>query len=58
MKLRPRSSRAEADWTDANVHDPGITLLELLVFAVEGLIAVGVVIKWRRRCRLDGAKSG
>jgi hypothetical protein len=58
MKNRPRSSRSAADWTDANVHDPGITLLELLVFAVAALIAVGVVIKWRRRCRLGHSNSG
>ncbi len=58
MKHRRRSSCSAADWTDANAHDPGITFLELLVFTVEALIAVGLVIEWRRRCRLDGSKSG
>jgi hypothetical protein len=47
-----------ADWTDANVHDPGITLLELLLFTIEALIVLGAVITWRRRCKIDHSKPG
>ena len=41
---------AVADWTDHNVHDPGVTLLELLAWAVAGsLFAVAVDAYLRRR---------
>jgi hypothetical protein len=48
MKDRPSSSVSTGDWTDANVHDPGITLLEVLVYTAAGLIGVVALIKRRR----------
>jgi hypothetical protein len=51
MKHRPRSSPA-GDWTEANVHDPGITLLELLAFAAAALIATRALRRWRRRRKI------
>jgi hypothetical protein len=42
-------------WTDANVHDPGVTLLELLAFLGEALssyqeqIAAEAQLRTRRR---------
>jgi hypothetical protein len=38
------------DWTDHNVHDPGVTLFQLLAWAVAGsLFAVAVDAYLRRR---------
>jgi uncharacterized iron-regulated membrane protein len=37
------------DWTDANVHDPGITVLEVLAFVLTAAIVGGVFWRWRRR---------
>lgn len=37
------------DWTDANVHDPGITVLEALVWSLAGLAAAGVLWRLLRR---------
>jgi len=37
------------DWTDANAADPGITLLELLAFVTESLVANGAAIPERGR---------
>jgi len=31
----PTPSPSPPDWTDHNVHDPGVTLLSLLVYAVD-----------------------
>ncbi|MEO8267976.1 MAG: hypothetical protein ABI706_20930 [Ilumatobacteraceae bacterium] len=39
------------DWTDANVHDPGITLLEMLAYTVEALLVVAALAAWRSRWR-------
>jgi hypothetical protein len=33
-------------WTDANSHDPGIAILELLAYAVVGLIAGALAGSW------------
>ena len=38
-----------SDWTDANVHDPGITMLQALVWSIGGLFAVALVWRFRRR---------
>jgi len=38
-----------SDWTDANVHDPGITLLQALVWSMAGLFAAALVWRFRRR---------
>jgi hypothetical protein len=48
-------SSAPPRWTDHNAHDPGITLLQALVYAV-GAIALVVVSAAvvRRRCRSGG----
>jgi hypothetical protein len=41
------------DWTDHNVHDPGVTMLELLAWSVAALsFALGVYAYLRRRGRL------
>jgi hypothetical protein len=40
------------DWTDHSVHDPGVTLLELLVYALAGgLFALGLYAYLRRSRR-------
>jgi hypothetical protein len=38
-----------SDWTDANVHDPGITVVQALVWGVGGLFAAALVWRFRRR---------
>ena len=48
-----RSSRSASGWTDANVHDPGITMLQLLVFSVAALVASRALIKRRRKRKPD-----
>jgi hypothetical protein len=35
--LRRAAARAAPGWTDANAHDPGVTVLELLAFALDEL---------------------
>ena len=40
--------RRDADWTDGNAHDPGVTLLEAIVYDLADLGA-GVA----RRLRID-----
>lgn len=43
------------DWTDHNVHDPGVTMLELLAWSVAGLsFGLGVYTRLRRRRRQTG----
>ena len=37
------------DWTDSNIHDPGITLLEVLAYTAEALLVVATVTWWSRR---------
>ena len=37
------------DWTDENRHDPGITMLDLLIYTAETLLAVVIVLRWRSR---------
>lgn len=37
-----RGGSVAADWTDGNGGDPGVTLLELLAFAMEDLVAGGI----------------
>ena len=42
------------DWTDLNVHDPGVTLLELLAWSLLGCVvgfATAAYIRRRRRRR-------
>ena len=39
------------DWTDANVHDPGLTMLQGLAWSIAGLHAAALV--WRVRRRRD-----
>ncbi len=39
------------DWTDANEHDPGVTVLELLVYTAEALLFALTVLRWRSRRR-------
>ena len=38
-----------SDWTDANVHDPGVTLLQALLWTVGGLFAAGLLYRYARR---------
>jgi hypothetical protein len=44
------------DWTDHNVHDPGITLLELVAYSIGalGFATATVALRRRRRRSLDG----
>jgi hypothetical protein len=52
-----RRSGPARSWTDHNVHDPGVTLLEALVY---GLSALGVVVTGRvvlRRWRASATAS-
>lgn len=45
-------SSAPPAWTDHNLHDPGVTLLQLLVYtigAVALVAASAVVLRGRRR---------
>jgi hypothetical protein len=42
---------ARASWTDANVHDPGITVLEVLAYALTALAVAGGVVLVRRNRR-------
>lgn len=37
------------DWTDANVHDPGITMLQALAWSMAGLLAAALVWRFLRR---------
>ena len=37
------------DWTDVNVHDPGITMLQALAWSIAGLLAAGLVWRFLRR---------
>ena len=39
------------DWTDANVHDPGLTMLPGLAGSIAGLLAAALV--WRVLRRRD-----
>jgi hypothetical protein len=39
------------DWTDANEHDPGVTILVVLAFALTALGAAYVARRARRRRR-------
>jgi hypothetical protein len=49
VKVRINDARVEG-WTDYNEHDPGVTVLELLVSSVAGfLFALGVYAYVRRR---------
>ena len=34
------------DWTDANESDPGVTILELLAYAIAGSIAAALTYSW------------
>jgi hypothetical protein len=36
-EMRRAAGHVAPDWTDSNAHDPGITVLELLAFAIEDL---------------------
>jgi hypothetical protein len=47
--LRERIALHVPDWTDTNDSDPGITILELLGFVTEALVARGDVISERAR---------
>ncbi|MGI9113127.1 MAG: hypothetical protein ACR2GT_13190 [Gaiellaceae bacterium] len=39
-----------SDWTDRNEHDPGVTLLELLVWLAGALsLALGLYVYFKRR---------
>ena len=49
MAVQTGPSGLTGEWTDSNVHDPGITLLEVLVFVVVATIGVAIVRKRRRR---------
>jgi hypothetical protein len=37
------------DWTDANTHDPGITLLQVVAYTLVAAAGVGVFAAWRSR---------
>jgi hypothetical protein len=41
LQLQRQLSRAAPAWTDANVHDPGVTLLELCAWVLESLLHRG-----------------
>jgi hypothetical protein len=45
------NSHVAPDWTDHNVHDPGITLLQALAYTIgtAAFVAVSVVALRRRR---------
>lgn len=47
--LRERIASHAPDWTDANDSDPGVTILGLLAFVTEALVARGDVISERGR---------
>jgi hypothetical protein len=38
-------------WTDANTSDPGITMLEVLVYGIAALVAVAIGATWWRVAR-------
>jgi hypothetical protein len=50
-------SSARTAWTDHNVHDPGVTLVELLVYTLGavGLVAMSAALITRRRRFRDPA---
>jgi hypothetical protein len=39
---------SESDWTDRNVHDPGMTLVQLFLWLSTGLVVVIGVVVLRR----------
>ncbi len=41
--LRRAMTAQSADWTDPNQHDPGITMLELLAYALDALVTYSTV---------------
>jgi hypothetical protein len=50
------------DWTDGNAHDPGVTLLELLIYTLDDLAAgvarrAGDPRQWRRVLVATGAAA-
>ncbi len=36
-------------WTDANAHDPGITILQALFWSLAGLATAPVLVRFVRR---------
>ena len=50
------------DWTDTNEHDPGVTVLELLVYTAEALLVALILLRWwarrRRPCGVVHAHPG
>lgn len=52
--MRRTSPPPAPDWTDHNASDPGVTLLQLLVYALAAFAAGrAVVAVWWRRTRAD-----
>ena len=50
--VRMADSSAPPGWTDHNVHDPGVTLLQVLVYTLGAVALVAVsaaVVRSRRR---------
>ena len=56
MARHRKSGTSTGDWTDYNVSDPGVTLLQVLAYTAEALLVVAVVRKLRssRGCRHNG----
>ncbi len=51
VEQRPPTGELKAhvapDWTDWNEHDPGVTVLELLVYTAEALLVTLILLRWR-----------
>ena len=44
-------STTSSGWTDHNVHDPGVTLVQVLVYTIGAvaLVAVSAAVVWLKR---------
>jgi nitrate reductase gamma subunit len=53
-------SSSSPTWTDHDVSDPGITLLQALVYVLGGLtvVAGGTALVWRRLHRTGACEHG
>jgi hypothetical protein len=47
-------SAATPDWTDHNVSDPGVTLLQALVYTIGPVVLVAAAVAVLRRRRSSG----
>lgn len=53
----PNDDASVPEWTDHDVSDPGVTLLQAIAYSVTALVAVGAVRRWwsHRRSHRDGS---